>query len=167
VTGPGKATITVNIGDMGLTDGRDQVVATCNLGSCLGLTLHDSVMGVGGILHAVMPEALIGEMPAIDNPWRFADIAVPLFLASAHRLGARREHSRIMLFGCASVSEGLAGFSIGERNLAVAKSWLSRKGISFTARHVGGSKGRTVTLDMASGDVWLKMGGQPIRRVRN
>ncbi len=158
---PPKPDLTVAIGDMALTDNPERVIVTANLGSCLGLVVHDPVACVGGILHAVMPEARIGEIEAIENPWRFVDMAVPLFLATAHRMGARREHSRVMLFGCASVSENLAGFSIGERNLQVARAWLGHRGIQYSARYTGGSKGRTVILDVATGDVWLKKAGKP------
>ncbi|MBI5136151.1 MAG: chemotaxis protein CheD [Nitrospirae bacterium] len=165
-TGVPAPTVVVLIGDMALSRAGGDVIATHNLGSCLGVTLHDPVAGVGGILHAVFPEAHLAPGEELDNPWRFVDVALPLFLSAAHRMGARRENARVTLFGCASVSESLRDFSIGARNLQTARAWLSMRGVSHVARHVGGRVGRTITLRIGTGEVWMKCPGEPATRLQ-
>ncbi len=154
-------TRTVIIGDMAVSDNPADVIVTSNLGSCLGVTVYDPESGVGGILHAVLPENQLASGEPAENPWRFVDMGLPLFLAAAHHLGARREHSVIRLFGCAQVSENLSGFAVGARNLATAKGWLEGKRIPYQAVAVGGSTGRSVFLEIASGQVWVKESGKP------
>ena len=45
---------------------------------------------------------------------------------------------------------------IGTRNVLALQEWLIREGVSLCAEDTGGHFGRTVTLDVATGDVRVR-----------
>ena len=63
------------------------------------------------------------------------------------------------LVGGASMFRSGPGTDIGRLNLEAAERVLSRLGVPVVARDAGGSTGRNVTLDTASGAVRVRIPG--------
>lgn len=132
---------------------------TClGLGSCVGVAALDPVAGVGGMLHVMLPEAFEGQV--IDKPGKFADTGVPAFVERMEAEGARRARLRVALAGGAQVFKfgEAAGprMEIGSRNVTAVLTMLKRLGLRAVAQDVGGATGRTMTLDVATGEVRLR-----------
>jgi chemotaxis protein CheD len=51
-------------------------------------------------------------------------------------------------------------FQIGKRNIVALKKLFWKNGVLIKGEDVGGSKSRTVTLNVASGEVRIKSNGQ-------
>ena len=128
------------------------------LGSCIGVAALDATAKVGGMLHVMLPEAFAGRTD--EKPGKFADTGVPAFVAELEKAGARRGRLKIALAGGAQVFKfgEAAGprMEIGARNAVAVAAALKGLGLRAVAQDVGGSKGRTMTMDTNTGEVRLK-----------
>lgn len=129
------------------------------LGSCVGVTMHDPVSGVGGMAHAFLPYRR--EFPEDrEAPCKFVDDALEHLLAACARLGASASRLEIKLFGGAEIMDraasGGAGLRVGERNVLAAREGLAARGLRLLAEDVGGVRGRKVLFLTHTGGVWVK-----------
>lgn len=146
------------------------VLVTYALGSCLGVTAHDPVAKVGGLLHAMLPSASIAPERAAREPEAFVDTGVRLLIESCERLGAKRDRLVVHAFGAAHPRWGVGGdlFRIGERNVERLGEVLAEYGIPIRGAEVGGTASRTVELEVGSGTVWVTtVGGERVLGARS
>jgi len=127
------------------------------LGSCVGVTLYDSSMKVGGLLHIMLPDST--QARSNENPAKFADTGIPLMLKEIIALGAVR--SRVV----AKIAGGSQMFKfanatdimrVGERNSQAVKVVLKDLNIRIIADDTGGNYGRTVELQLDTGVYRIK-----------
>ncbi|MFC4360164.1 chemotaxis protein CheD [Halobium salinum] len=133
----------------------DVVLSTSGLGSCLGIALHDRSAGVGGLLHAMLPAAAEGR--EAHTPAKYVDTGVADLLSTMVATGAEPGRLRAKLVG----GSRMLDFSdeagrIGDRNAEAAEAALSETDVAVVARDVGGSHGRSVRLDVSSGDLHVR-----------
>lgn len=154
--------IVVGIADLKVSATPGETLVTYALGSCLGVCIHDPQAGVAGMLHAMLPSGKTNPDKAQANPARFIDTGVPALFKAAYALGAVKERIVVKVAGGASMSaHGREdGFQIGKRNFIELKKILWRNGVLLTDRDVGGNISRTVSLDVSTGEVLVKAGGQ-------
>jgi chemotaxis protein CheD len=149
----------VRMGEYAFSASAGDVLVSLGLGSCVGVALLDRRAAVAGLAHVVLPAA---EGRA-DTPGKFADTAVPAMLESVVALGARRTRLEAVLVGGASMfSFGGAGLDIGQRNDAAVRDELARLRIPVAAAETGGSRGRTVRVDVQTGVVTAKAAGDAV-----
>jgi chemotaxis protein CheD len=102
---------------------------------------------------------------AIDHPGKYADTAIPGMLADFERRLGTRASSRLIakLVGGASMfqvnQDANSSLNIGLRNQEAIELILAGLKIPILARDLGGSTGRRLTLDTASGVVAIKVPG--------
>lgn len=131
------------------------------LGSCVGVVLYDRVSRIGGLAHVVLPAA----RGAVDHPGKYADTAIPTVIAELERrLGARvAPRLSAKLVGGASMFQvntpAESNLNIGRRNQEAIEAILDALKIPIVARDLGGTTGRRLTLDTASGIVAIKVPG--------
>lgn len=150
--------ITVGIAEMSISRSTDDLLVTHALGSCIGITLHDPVANVGGILHYMLPLSSLDETKAQRNPFMFGDTGIPEFFQKAYKAGASKENLRVCMAGGASVIQDMHRFDIGERNVVIARKLFWKNAIMISAESVGGTFPRTLYLDMATGCTWFTSG---------
>ena len=154
--------IVVGIADMKLTSARGEQIITHALGSCLGITVYDPVAGVGGMLHAMLPQSSIDAAKAAENPSMFVDSGVPRLFQEAYKLGAQKARIEVKVAGGAATqtfSEQEDYFQIGKRNMVMLRKLLWKNGVMIKAEDVGGTASRTMLLDLQDGVVTLKIQG--------
>jgi chemotaxis protein CheD len=151
----------VGVADMRISAKREDNIITHALGSCLGITIHDPVAGVGGLLHVMLPQSSIDPGKATENPSMFVDTGIPRLFLDSYKLGARKERLVVKVAGGATsrASEEDDYFQIGKRNVIMLRKILWKNGVLLAAEDVGGSASRTMTLDIATGAVCLKING--------
>jgi chemotaxis protein CheD len=149
----------VGVAEMKLAFKPGDVVVTHGLGSCLGITLHDPVAGVGGLLHVMMPTSSANPDKAKANPFMFVDTGLPAFLDALQKAGAVKGRCRLKVAGGAAVNEK-DHFEIGKRNYIIFKKTLWKCGVLIDAEDVGGGTARTLYLQIGSGRVWLNKAGE-------
>jgi chemotaxis protein CheD len=147
--------------DMKISADRGESIITHALGSCLGIVIYDATAGVGGMLHAMLPESAIDPRKGIENPYMFIDTGVPRLFKECYALGADKSRITVRVAGGATnkINREDDYFRIGERNFVALRKLLWKNNVLIKAHDVGGNQSRTMTLDMASGDVILKVNG--------
>lgn len=134
---------------------------TLGLGSCVGIVLYDCVTRIGGLSHIMLPDST--QFKNNGKKGKFPDTAIPLLVEDMVALGAKRSNIKAKIAGGAqmfSTSEKKVISDIGPRNVEGTIEVLKKMGISLLASDVGGSKGRTVTLDTEAGIVWVRILGK-------
>jgi len=151
----------VNVADMKGSATREDTLITYALGSCLGITLYDPVARVGCLLHAMLPQSSIDPQKAADNPYMFVDTGVPELFRECYRLGGQKERLVVKVAGgsYAHNDEQDDYFQIGKRNFVVFRKLLWKNGVLLSAHDVGGRHSRTLSLDIDTGAVLLKVNG--------
>ena len=148
----------VPIGGMRIGKTPD-LLATDALGSCLCLTVYDSVSRAGGLLHSMLPLSKINAQKAAINPFMFVDTGIPELFQALSENGTARDHWVVKAVGCGNPMGAKEVFKIGERNYQVLQEMLSKERICLAAEDVGGLIGRKVALDLASGDTIVHSNG--------
>jgi chemotaxis protein CheD len=158
---PGTDTI-VGMADLKVSGTPTDRIVTYALGSCLGVTVHDPVAGVAGMLHVMMPESSIDANKAKANPYMFVDTGIPQLFKQCYALGAKKERMVVRVAGGAyqGEDESQDRFQIGKRNFIALRKLLWKNGVMIKASDVGGvQQSRTMYLSVASGDVTVKCNG--------
>jgi len=135
---------------------------TYALGSCLGVAAYDPVAGVGGLLHVMLPSSALAPEKAGREPCMFVDTGVPLLFRECCRAGARKERLVVKVAGGAGFREdgGTDPFQVGKRNFAAVRQLLRREGVLLCAQDVGGAQPRTMLLEIGTGRVIVRVGGE-------
>ncbi len=134
-------------------------VFTClGLGSCIGFFAWDPKIALGGMVHIMLPEAF-PDRP-LDKAGKFADTGIPELLKLMAREGAMQSRLVVAYAGGAQVfrfgAQKESRLDIGARNAAAVGAIVKRQGLRCLATDVGGSNGRTMTVDTAAGTVRVR-----------
>jgi chemotaxis protein CheD len=131
-------------------DDDPHTVLTTILGSCIAACIWDSVTGVGGMNHFLLPGdgAAKNRQPGSDA-MRFGVHAMELLVNDLLRRGAQKSRMRGKLFGGARMIKGLT--DIGELNAAFAEKFLREEGITLIGGSVRGERGRRIQFWPVSG----------------
>ena len=137
----------------------DDVLITYALGSCLGIAVYDPVARVGGLLHVMLPVSTVNPSKAAENPLMFVDTGVPELFKACYKAGAKKERMVLKVAGGASLqnNESTDQFQIGKRNFLMLRKLLWKNNVLIKSFDVGENYSRTMSLDMATGDVVLKI----------
>lgn len=129
------------------------------LGSCIGLALYHPGRKTGVMAHVVLPESA-GRG---GTPGKFADIAVPQMLEILRKQGLPTYGLTAKLAGGANMFNGSGPLQIGNANAVAVAAALKKAGIRVAGQDVGGTHGRRITFDCASGEMTVQCPGQPTR----
>ena len=149
----------VGVGEMKLSSDPGDIIVTHPAGSCVGISIHDPAIHVGGLLHVMLPSSVIDPEKAIDNPYLFADTGIRAFLREAAALGAERGRARVVLVGGLQPDEPVGPFAIGRRNQIAVRKLLWSEQLVIGAEHLGSSGSHTFCLEVGSGRTWVKSNG--------
>ena len=157
--------LVVGVGDLQVSGNPEDTIVTYSLGSCVGVCIYDPVAHVGGMLHYMLPESKISPGKAVAHPYMFADTGIPALFRKAYALGAVKGRITVRAAGGAEILDAAGLFNIGKRNLLELRKILWKNGMMLGRSEVGGSVNRTVTMEIASGEIALKTSGQGVSRL--
>ncbi|MEA1969221.1 MAG: chemotaxis protein CheD [Thermodesulfobacteriota bacterium] len=149
----------VGVADMKVSNRPTESIITYALGSCIGLVIYDPVVRVGGILHYMLPESSIDKEKAAARPYMFADSGIPRLFKAAYNLGAVKQRIRVYVAGGAEILDQKGFFNIGKRNYMALKKMFFKNKIMIDKQNVGGNTNRTVRIEIATGDIYIKTSG--------
>jgi chemotaxis protein CheD len=152
--------IIIGIAEMQVSNDPDSSLITYSLGSCLGIAIYDPLVRVGGMLHAMLPEAGCNAENVRKSRYAFVDSGVPMLFRSAYKLGADKRRIIVKAAGGAELLDEDRFFKIGLRNYETLIRLLDRNGVGLTSSAVGGKTSRTMRLDLAAGRVSISTPGQ-------
>jgi chemotaxis protein CheD len=115
---------------------EDEVISTV-LGSCVSTCMRDPAVNVGGMNHFMLPADLRGDGVEV---MRYGSFAVERLVVELVRIGARREHLELKVFGGGRVIPGAN--DIGRSNIDFVHQYASLRGLPIVAEDVGGPWGR-------------------------
>jgi chemotaxis protein CheD len=120
------------------------------VGSCVAICLHDSKKKCGGLAHIMLPDSVIS--PNDSLPAKFADTAVPALVRSIRNLGGNPARLSGKIAGGANMFPNFAhALNIGKKNIDAVKTALEKNNIKLVAEDVGGSNGRRIAFNIATG----------------
>ena len=139
---------------------RDMVLVTV-LGSCVAACIRDTVSGVGGMNHFMLPEGSNREVVATSA--RYGAYAMEVLINHLLKLGARRNRLEAKVFGGGAVLESLSSSNVGARNAEFVLNFLKIEKIPVVAKDLLDSYPRKVYYFPQSGRVLVKK----LHRVHN
>jgi chemotaxis protein CheD len=153
----------IGVADMCVSGDSGDEIVTHALGSCLGISVHDQLNQIGGMLHVMLPTSTINPEKAQENPCMFVDTGVPALLRQVHEAGGVKNQLSIKVAGGASKqTDGADRFAIGKRNYLMLRKVLWKYGLLIEGEDIGGESPRTMYLEIGTGQVRLTSMGQEI-----
>lgn len=146
------ALIVVEIAGMRISSDPEDTLVTYSLGSCLGITIYDPILRLGGMVHCMLPLSKMDEQKAQARPYMFVDTGVQAMLGELYDLGLRKTRAVIHVAGGAQVLDTTGVFKIGERNFTVLRKILWKNNLLMESQTVGGQCSRTIRLNIGSGE---------------
>ncbi len=133
---------------------KGPVVYSClGLGSCIGLCAIDAASGVSGMVHIMLPEAFKDK--PVEKPGKFADTGLPEMLKLMEKQGADLGRLQVAYAGGAQVfnfgASADSRLDVGARNATAVEALVLKLRLRVLGKDVGGSSGRTVTVDTSTG----------------
>jgi chemotaxis protein CheD len=144
--------VKVGMADLNIA-GDGAVLKTTGLGSCVGLTLFDPQIKLGGMAHIMLPTSDIAREGQL-NIAKYADTAIPELLMRMKSKGAVTGRLVAKMAGGAQMFAFMGGsdtMRIGPRNVEATKQALEYFMIPLVAEDTGGNYGRTVELNSQTG----------------
>jgi chemotaxis protein CheD len=147
----------VRMGELAASSESGHVLVSLGLGSCIGLALLDRQRGKAGLAHVVLPKS---QGDGTENAMKFADHAVPELFRQVLATGARRTALEAVLVGGARMfATSSSSLEVGQRNDAAVRDELAKLRVPVVAEATGGSRGRTIRVDVGSGAVIVREAG--------
>ena len=129
---------------------REEHVVSTVLGSCVAVCLWDRAREMGGINHFMLA---LWNGEGLPTP-KYGNIAIEKLIQAMVNAGCARERLVAKAFGGANViGQGQGVFSVGERNIQVARDLLAQEQIPIIASDLGGELGRKVIYNTRTGTV--------------
>lgn len=155
--------IKVGIADYKIAKCPDRLM-TIGLGSCIGIAMIDKKSGIGGLAHIMLPDS--EKFNKIANEIKFANLAIPILIKEMIENGAKEKDLRAKIAGGASMfnfADSKVNMDIGARNSIAVKDILKARKIPIDSEEIGGTKGRTITFDTVTGELYVKTVGEGIK----
>lgn len=162
VVAPPRKCLIVGMGDMLVSNDASAQLVTFSLGSCVGVTIYDPIAKVGGMLHAMLPDASINVERAASRPNMFVNTGLPAMFHAVYALSGLKHRMIVKLAGGAEFLDDNKVFNIGRRNIEGVVGMLARNGVKLEASDTGGHESRTMRLDLTTGAVTLETPGKPV-----
>mgnify|MGYP005840395795 CR=1 FL=1 len=158
--------VAVGLGEIQCSRDPGDVLVAYGLGSCVGVTAYDPVVRGGGMAHVMLP----GDVDREDasRSAKFASQALPLLLEALANLGCDRSRLVWKIAGGARVLRvpgAVDQMTIGDRNVAVVKRMMEQLGLPLAAEDTGGRQGRTMQLNIDTGEVAVRTIGGVLREL--
>lgn len=152
--------VIVGVADMGVANDSNLEVITYALGSCIGVTIYDPIVKIGGMLHFMLPSAKVSPEKAVSNPLMFGDLGIPILFKSCYEKGAKKENLIVCAAGGAEILDDDGNFKIGSRNRTMLRKLFWKNNILLSADDTGGTISRTFSLRMSDGQVCVRTKGK-------
>ncbi len=145
--------------DVGMSDVRvasnGHILRSVGIGSCIVITLYDSVKKVGAMAHPMLAENITKKT---DNSLRFVGPAIDAMIRELRKFGGAKDRLEAKIVGGANMFKVFDKnpTGIGAQNIAAAIEKLEAEGIKIVATDTGENCGRSVAFDLSSGLVEVK-----------
>ncbi|MFA6178577.1 MAG: chemoreceptor glutamine deamidase CheD [Candidatus Methylopumilus sp.] len=145
----------ISPGEYYYTD-KDMVIVTV-LGSCVSACIRDSVTGIGGMNHFMLPDCASADKDSpVSESMRYGTYAMEVLINQLLRNGARRENLEAKIFGGGNVLRSFTTTNVGDRNASFVKKFLKEERIRITGEDLLDIYPRKVYYFPKTGKVLVK-----------
>lgn len=149
--------IVIGIGEYAVTTESGESIVTYALSSCVAMTVYSPIKKVAGMVHISMPQYYVRNGIAKDNPWAYADKAVPMLIEKmCNDYNCSKLELEIKIYGGAESTNKSDMFKIGSRNVEAVNRELSLLNLSTSYSDTGGNNSRTIALFSDTGYVKVR-----------
>ena len=139
---------------------REPAQLTAILGSCVAIAMYAPKSRAGMLGHVVLPKST----KETAYPAKFADTVVPYMRSVFERHGIPSSDLVAKLVGGSCMFGHKSKFlDIGDGNAKAAAEALAAASIRLVASDIGGSSGRRICFDLATGEIVVEFSGHQIR----
>ena len=145
----------ISPGEYYYTD-KNMLIVTV-LGSCVSACIRDSITGIGGMNHFMLPDGAKSDKDSpVSESMRYGTYAMEVLINQLLRNGARRENLEAKIFGGGNVLRSFTTNMVGDRNAAFVKKYLKDEGIRVTGEDLMDIYPRKVYYFPKTGKVLVK-----------
>ncbi|HEW97026.1 MAG: chemoreceptor glutamine deamidase CheD [Candidatus Parabeggiatoa sp. nov. 3] len=135
---------------------HDEILMTV-VGSCVAACIRDSVSGIGGMNHFMLPHISIDkwEHTRVSAATRYGSFAMEYLINEILKHGSgQRKNLEVKLFGGGRIMKNLV--SIGQKNIDFVKSYIQTESLNLLAEDLGGIYPRKILFYPINGRVRVK-----------
>lgn len=145
----------ISPGEYYFTD-KDMVIVTV-LGSCVSACIRDSVTGIGGMNHFMLPDGASADKDSpVSESMRYGTYAMEVLINQLLKNGARRENLEAKIFGGGNVLKSFTTMNVGDRNASFVRKFLKEERIRITGEDLLDIYPRKVYYFPKTGKVLVK-----------
>lgn len=127
------------------------------LGSCVSACVRDTVFGIGGMNHFMLP--MEAESGSSNETWnseatRYGNFAMEALINDILKAGGRKENLEIKVFGGGNVLENAT--TVGKRNIEFVRDYIKTEGYRIVGEDLGDIYPRKVQYFPQTGKVRIK-----------
>ncbi len=152
----GKFAARIMPGEFYVTRNDEGVYTT--LGSCISACIRDSVFGIGGMNHFMLPSSAASHGSSgnskVSAADRYGNFAMEHLINEILRNGGQRRNLEVKIFGGGRIMENMT--DVGQRNISFVREYLETEGMKISAEDVGDIFPRMVVYFPATGKVKVK-----------
>lgn len=160
-----KREVRVGIAESAVVFSPDKIV-TLGLGSCIGIALYDRERKVAGLVHIMLPDST--QFRNITNPLKYADLGIEELLKKMINVGCKKNQIVAKIAGGAAMfkfSDKKINSDVGQRNALAVIEKIKSLSIPLISEDIGGSKGRSMTIESEDGTVIINVIGSEVKRI--
>jgi chemotaxis protein CheD len=147
-------TVKLFSGDCYISREPNEMLVTI-LGSCVAACIRDTVLGVGGMNHFLLPGVeSSGGGGVLDGSTRYGVNAMEQLINGILKQGGRKERMEVKIFGGGNVIKN--NTKIGSRNAEFVRNFLYKEGLSIAAEDLEGNLPRRLHYYPTTGKVMLR-----------
>jgi len=128
---------------------------TTVLGSCVSACIRDSLVGVGGMNHFMLPEGASGKgggYAAMEA--RYGSYAMEALINEILKNGGSRAHLEVKLVGGGQVLANMT--DVGKKNIEFVREYVRSEGMTVVSEDLGDVYPRRVVFFPETGKVMVK-----------
>jgi len=131
---------------------------TTVLGSCVSACIRDTVLGIGGMNHFLLPlsngETWSKKMQVVSLASRYGNFAMEHMINNILKHGGRRKNLEVKIFGGSKIINSMT--DVGDSNIRFVRHYLQVENLAIAAEDVGGTNPRKVMYFPDTGKVMVK-----------
>jgi chemotaxis protein CheD len=136
---------------------KENMMIVTVLGSCISACIRDSVSGIGGMNHFMLPDGgSVDKDSPVSESMRYGTYAMEVLINQLLKNGARRENLEAKIFGGGNVLRSFTTTNVGDRNAAFVKKFLKDERIRVTGEDLLDIYPRKVYYFPKTGKVLVK-----------
>lgn len=137
---------------------QEEILITV-VGSCVSACIRDSVYGIGGMNHFMLPTHVFPvnekwEHTKVSTAFRYGNFAMESMINEILKHGGKRQNLEVKLFGGGRIVANMS--NIGQQNIDFVKAYIRAEGLTLLAEDLGDIYPRKIVFYPNNGRVRVK-----------